>query len=102
MVAPTAKKGDVLQMSPEARLKWLAKAFKRLAVKEFDPNVLLDIVMDPAFLEKVEDPVAPKIYRLIRGNQLKFTEAQSNMLEPVCERCARLSPEVLFPPRWLG
>ncbi|CAL1136487.1 unnamed protein product, partial [Cladocopium goreaui] len=96
MVAPTAKKGDVLQMSPEARLKWLAKAFKRLAVKEFDPNVLLDIVMDPAFLEKVEDPVAPKIYRLIRGNQLKFTEAQSNMLEPVCERCARLSPEVLL------
>lgn len=33
-----------------------------------------------AFLEKVEDPVAPKIYRLIRGNQLKFTEARSDIL----------------------
>ena len=35
-------------------------------------NVQLKRTQD--FLNNVEDPVAPKIYRLIRAHQLKFTE----------------------------
>eukprot|EP00434_Breviolum_minutum_P018812 symbB.v1.2.016593.t1/scaffold1264.1/size127839/2 len=81
---------EILQLRPEDRAEWLKQALNDF--KEVE--TILGILRHPDFLKDVEDPVAPRIYRWIHAHQLKFTEEQSNSLEPVCNACIAKSPEV--------